>query len=197
MAIRLGIDASQLVASCAVSTELGIVAELTIEKPIENISLLIHETLLRAHINLYSLDEIVACIGPGSQTGVRTAVVTGNALSLALGIPIIGVTSTDAGAVYLSKSAPYFVAVSAGRRRWYTNVYKWENNRLRRESEIKLIDDLTPNIHMMFRSESAKQKECKSCAGGILLVAENQRQLIVQSSSGEILPYEGGFINEQ
>ena len=91
MAVRLGLDASQPYASCAVSTDLGIVASLSMERPIENFPALIRNTLSQAHVNLEEIDEIVVCIGPGSQTGVRSAVVTGNALALALDKPVTGV----------------------------------------------------------------------------------------------------------
>ena len=84
MSIRLGIDASQSVASCAISTDGEIVASGMIERPIENFPTLIRDVVTRANICLNDIDEIVVCIGPGSQTGIRTAVVTGNALALAL-----------------------------------------------------------------------------------------------------------------
>lgn len=73
MAVRIGLDASQPYASCAVSTESGIVAALSMERPIENFPELIRSTLSKAQISLKDLDEIVVCIGPGSQTGVRGA----------------------------------------------------------------------------------------------------------------------------
>lgn len=52
-----------------------------------------------AGLALADLDGIVATIGPGSFTGIRTALATARALGLALGKPVWGVTTTQALAV--------------------------------------------------------------------------------------------------
>ena len=190
MSIRLGIDASQSVASCAISTDIGIIASATIERPIENFPTLIRDVVARADISLKDVDEIVVCIGPGSQTGIRTAVVTGNALALALNKPVSGVLSTDAAAMISKSDEIYKVAVSAGRRRWYVQSYNWIDKRLCRSDELQLMDDLPINAFSVFISDPDNLKEFKSCACGILMVAEQQWQLIDQSLLSEILPYE-------
>lgn len=84
MFIRLGIDASQSFVSCVISTEAGIAASAVIEKSIEIFSALIHDVAVRVNVCLNDIDEIVVCIGTGSQTRIRTTVVMGNALALAL-----------------------------------------------------------------------------------------------------------------
>lgn len=190
MSIRLGIDASQSVASCAISTDIGIIASATIEKPIEKFPALIRDVVAHANICLADIDEIVVCIGPGSQTGIRTAVVTGNALALALNKPVSGVLSTDAAAMFLKTNKVYKVAVSAGRRRWYVQSYNWSDKKLCRLDELQLMDELPVDAFSVFSSDPNNLKESKSCAYGILMVAEQQRQLIDQSLLSEILPYE-------
>lgn len=190
MAIRLGIDASQSIASCAISAEHGIIAEEVMDKPIENFTVLIRKALLQAQVSLEEIDEIVVCIGPGSQTGVRATVVTGNALAFALGKPVIGVLSCDAGAVASAKEDSYRTAVSAGRRRWYTAAYEWTDQIMRRASKIQLVDDLPLGTKPSFVFDSASDLTKKTCAYDMLLIAEQQRQLIVPSLNGEILPYE-------
>jgi len=190
MSIRLGIDASQSVASCAISTDIGIIASATIERPIENFPTLIRNVVAHANICLEDIDEIVVCIGPGSQTGIRTAVVTGNALALALNKPISGVLSTDAAAIISKSNEIYKVAVSAGRRRWYVESYNWDDKQLCRLDELQLMDELPDNAFSVFSSNSDNLKEFQSCACGILMVAEQQRQLIDQSLLSEILPFE-------
>ena len=84
----------------------------------------------------------------------------------------------------------YKVAVSAGRRRWYVQSYNWDGNKLCRLDELQLMDEIPANAFSMFTSDSNDLKEFKSCACGILMVAEQQRQLIDQSLLSEILPYE-------
>lgn len=190
MSIRLGIDASQSVASCAISTDLEIIASATIERPIENFPTLIRNVVARASICLENIDEIVVCIGPGSQMGIRTAVVTGNALGLALNRPVSGVLSTDAAAMILNLNETFKVAVSAGRRRWYVESYNWNSNKLRRSDELQLVDELPADAFSVFNPDSNHFKEVKSCAWGVLMVAEQQRQLIEQSLLSEIVPYE-------
>lgn len=190
MSIRLGIDASQSVASCAISTDTGIIASGMIERPIENFPTLIRDVVARANICLNDIDEIVVCIGPGSQTGIRTAVVTGNALALALNKPISGVLSTDAAAMISKISETYKVAVSAGRSRWYVESYNWNGEKLYRSDELQLIDELPTNVFSVFNSDCNDLNEFKLCACGILMVAEQQRQLIEQSLLSKILPYE-------
>lgn len=190
MSIRLGIDASQSVASCAISTDIGIIASATIERPIENFPTLIRDVVARANIYLNDIDEIVVSIGPGSQTGVRTAVVTGNALALALNKPISGVLSIDATAIMMKSNEIYKVAVSAGRRRWYVESYNWDDKKLYRLNELQLMDEIPVNAFSVFSSDSKDLNESKSCACGILMIAEQQRHLIDQSLLSEILPYE-------
>lgn len=190
MSVRIGIDASQSVASCAISTDSGIIASGMIERPIEKFPTLIRDVVARSNICLNDIDEIVVCIGPGSQTGIRTAVVTGNALALALNKPISGVLSIDAAAMFLETNETYKVAVSAGRRRWYVESYNWNDKELCRSDELQLMDELPANTFSVFSSNCNDTNEVKLCACGILMVAEQQRQLIEQSLLGEVLPYE-------
>lgn len=190
MSIRLGIDASQSVASCAISTDVGIIASATIERPIENFPTLIRDVVARANICLNDIDEIIVCIGPGSQTGIRTAVVTGNALALALNKPVSGVLSTDAAAVILKSDETYKVAISAGRRRWFIEDYSCQNGILNRLGTLKLVDDLAESINPSFYAIEDEAAGDKNCAVGILMIAEQQRHLISQSMLDEIRPYE-------
>lgn len=190
MSIRLGIDASQSFASCAVSTDVGIIASAMIENPIENFPTLIRDVVARANICLNDIDEVVVCIGPGSQTGIRTAVVTGNALALALNKPISGVLSTDAAAMISKLNETYKVAVSAGRRRWFVESYSWQNGKLNRLDELNLFDDLPENTNLCFYAIEDNSTDNKNCAYGILMVAEQQRHLISQSMLDEVRPYE-------
>ena len=190
MSVRLGLDASQPYASCAVSTDLGIVAALSMERPIENFPTLIRNTLSQAHVRLEEIDEIVVCIGPGSQTGVRSAVVTGNALALALDKPISGVLSTDAAAVLSPIEKAGSIAVSAGRSRWYVENYNWDGEKLYQLDELQLMDELPADSFLVFNADAVDLNESKLCAYGILVVAEKQRQLIKQSLLSEVLPYE-------
>lgn len=190
MSIRLGIDASQPVASCAISTDVGIIASATIEKPIEKFPALMRDVIAHANICLNDIDEIVVCIGPGSQTGIRTAVVTGNALALALNKPVSGVLSTDAAAMISRLNETYKVAISAGRKRWFIEEYNWQNAKLNRSGTLELVDDTPENINPSFYALDNKFTDNNNCAVGILMIAEQQRHLISQLMLDEVRPYE-------
>lgn len=190
MSIRLGIDASQSVASCAISTDAGIISSAIIERPIENFPTLIRDVVVRANVCLNDIDEIVVCVGPGSQTGIRTAVVTGNALALALNKPVSGVLSSDAAAMISNSNGTFKVAISAGRRRWFIEDYSWGNGILTRLGTLELVDDLPESTQPSFYSIEDKSADDKSCAVGILMIAEQQRHLISQAMLDEIRPYE-------
>lgn len=189
MSIILGIDASQSVASCAIGNDDGVVASAIMEKPIENFPKLIRKILSDSNKSIQEIDEIVVCIGPGSQMGTRTAVVTGNALALALNKPISGVLSTDAAAV-ASSNKTQTVAVSAGRRRWFVRNYIYENEIIMADGDVDLVDEVPENVLPSFYNLDSSDNTAINCAEGALLVAINQRHLIVQNMLSEVRAYD-------
>jgi len=192
MVARLGLDASLSIPSCAVATDHGIVVKMAEGKPVENFSTLIRETLFQAHVSLEDLNEIVVCIGPGSQMGARTTVATGNALALALGIPISGVLSVDALAVTEQVSVSLSAAVSDGRGHWYVAKYQWSGSNLQRLNGVQLFDKLSTDAVLSFAPDSMNFNEARIGAHGVLIVAAQQRHLITQSMLQEIIPFERG-----
>ncbi len=196
MSVRLGIDASQSVASCAVSSDAEILSSSVMARPIENFTKLIQAVVDSANTRLSDIDEIVVCIGPGSQTGTRTAVVTANALALALNKPVSGVLSTDAAAMFSpwndvqQREGAFRVGVTAGRRRWFVERYEYDGGKLQRCGEPELMEDLPEECGEPFDSENPAS--LRTCACGILLAAEHERQLLERPLSDEVLPFEGG-----
>ena len=190
--IRLGLDASLRVPSCAVATNAGIVRRAIVGKPTEKFSSLIRDTLFEAHVRLDELEEIVVSVGPGSQMGTRTTVATGNALALALGIPISGVLSVDALAAGAPVSESLNAAVSDGRGRWYVAAYKWEDDKLQRLGGLQLSDELPPDALLSTETDSAESGEERLGASGILVIADKHRHLLRQSFVQEVRPYERG-----
>jgi tRNA threonylcarbamoyladenosine biosynthesis protein TsaB len=77
---------------------------------------LLEQARLQAGIVLAQLDGIAATIGPGSFTGIRTALATARALGLALKIPVWGVTTTETLATAAAQPGLNTVAVIDAKR---------------------------------------------------------------------------------
>ena len=77
---------------------------------------LIERARREAGIDLAALDGIAATIGPGSFTGIRTALATARGLGLALGKPVYGVTTTQALAAAAAQPGSGTVAAIDARR---------------------------------------------------------------------------------
>lgn len=88
------------------------------------------------------LDLIVVGRGPGSYGGVRVGIAVAHGLSLALGAPIVGLSSLEAMG---SGESDYAVIGDARRQSWF--VARVENGRLSGEPQLTdqpgLIADLT------------------------------------------------------
>lgn len=77
---------------------------------------LLDQAKREAGIELADLDGVVATVGPGSFTGIRTALATARGLGLALGKPVWGVTTTAALAKAAAQPGHGTVAVIDARR---------------------------------------------------------------------------------
>jgi len=70
-----------------------------------------------------ALGRIAVTIGPGSFAGTRIGLSVARAMSLALGIPIVGMTSLEAVAGAISEPVPRIVAFDARKRELYLQVF--------------------------------------------------------------------------
>ena len=78
-----------------------------------------------AEIGPGDLELLVCCVGPGSFTGIRIGLATAKGLSLARGIPLIGIANLDALAYRFRDYGGVVVPVIAAlRRHYYTAVYR-------------------------------------------------------------------------
>lgn len=77
---------------------------------------LLEQARVEADIDLGELDGIAATIGPGSFTGIRTALATARALGLALKIPVWGITTTETLAAAAAQPGVATVAVIDAKR---------------------------------------------------------------------------------
>lgn len=79
-----------------------------------------------AGVELSAIERIAVTIGPGSFTGIRVGVAAARGLSLALGVPAVGVSTLAAiAAEHLSghPATPLFVAIDAKREEVYCQAF--------------------------------------------------------------------------
>jgi tRNA threonylcarbamoyladenosine biosynthesis protein TsaB len=86
----------------------------------------IDQALGNAGIELAAIERIAVTVGPGSFTGIRVGVSAARGLSLALGVPAVGVSTLAAiaaGHLREHPGAPAFVAMDAKRGEAYCQAF--------------------------------------------------------------------------
>lgn len=190
MIVRLGLDASLRIPTCAVSVDGEVILASTVDPPVEGFANVIREALREAGLQLGDVDEIVACVGPGSYNGVQTTVSTANALALAIGRPVTGVLSLDAVAVADTVRRDGLVAVPAGRQRWFVAAYHWSGASLQRDGLPQLLDDDPERRALRACGPNCEASEgVPLSAANALIVAERQGHLATQKFRSEVEPH--------
>lgn len=95
----LALDSSTYTASAAVLDGDAVLAECSCglrATHSEQLLNLVRDALARAGVTLADIERIAAGVGPGSFTGVRIGLASAKGLSVAAGIPLVGVSSLDA-----------------------------------------------------------------------------------------------------
>lgn len=123
----LGIDTSTASLSLAVTEERLLKSEYTIHHKLTHSEQLMPEIermLQNLDYTPKDLDAIGVCVGPGSFTGIRIGVASANAMGLALGIPVVGISSLKAMAYSCyGQSKTIFATLDAQRSRVYRAAY--------------------------------------------------------------------------
>ena len=86
----------------------------------------IDQALANAGLDLAQIERVAVTIGPGSFTGIRVGVAAVRGLSLALGVPAVGITTLAClAAQHLCDhpGAPVFVAMNAKRSEAYCQAF--------------------------------------------------------------------------
>jgi len=95
--------------------------------------------ILTAHGYEYSdIGAIAASIGPGSFTGIRIGLAAAQGISIALGCPIIGISTLEAIAT-TGEGDDYMIALNAGRDQFYSQSFSNINGHIHPISPPKLI----------------------------------------------------------
>jgi tRNA threonylcarbamoyladenosine biosynthesis protein TsaB len=96
-----------------------------------------------------SIEAIGVAIGPGSFTGLRIGLALAKGLSLARGLPTVGIPTMDILALAQPKrTEPMFVAVKAGRKRIAGLWYKWTRGGWKPQGEPEVLtwDELKESV---------------------------------------------------
>ena len=130
----LAVDASGQVASVAVATENGILAEYSVDylkTHSQTLLPMIDEILKMTETDKAALDAIAVSEGPGSFTGLRIGVATVKGLAAALNKPVIAVPTLEMLAGnFLSSEKLICPMMDARRNQVYTAVYRCEDEEL-------------------------------------------------------------------
>lgn len=124
----LAIEASGLVAGCAVMEDMTLLGEYSVcfkKTHSQTLLPMVDQLKTMLGLDLQSLDAIALTKGPGSFTGLRIGAATAKGLGLALDLPIIGVPTTDSLAYNLFGTDALVVPLMDARRQQvYTGIYE-------------------------------------------------------------------------
>lgn len=125
----IAIDSSGLVASVAIAEDENVVAEYNVQyKKTHSQTLLpmLDELKKMVDLDLKTVDAIAISKGPGSFTGLRIGSATAKGLGLALGIPIVEITTLDGLACNLYGTDKIVCPIMDARRNQvYTGLYTY------------------------------------------------------------------------
>ena len=139
----LALDSSGMVASVAIVTEEGLLAEYTVDyKKTHSQTLLpMLDTIAKmVELDLKTVDGIAVAAGPGSFTGLRIGSATAKGLGLALEKPIVGVPTLD-GLAYNLFGTDRLICpmMDARRNQVYTGIYEFTGEELHVISEQRAV----------------------------------------------------------
>ncbi len=138
----LAIDTATQVSSVAVAKEGKLLAELTMQGKLTHSETLlphIESVLQMAATAKEDLEGIAISIGPGSFTGLRIGLAAAKAMSYALNIPLVGVSTLNALAYQMPVPGVRLMCLlDAQKGNAYVESYCWERNELQVVEAVKV-----------------------------------------------------------
>lgn len=139
----LGIDSSSIVATAAVLSEKKLFSEYIVNNKkthSEKMMAIVDQVLKDSGLTINDIDAIAVAKGPGSFTGIRIGMACVQGMAHALNKPLIGVNTLDGLAYNLMGTKDLLCPViNAQRQEVYTSLYRWEDCKLKRLWDYKLI----------------------------------------------------------
>jgi tRNA threonylcarbamoyladenosine biosynthesis protein TsaB len=131
--LLLTVDTSTTAGSVAVSrgeTLLGEVLLNVKSTHTDRLLLTLRQLLSDTGLQLTDLDALAVVLGPGSFTGLRVGVATVKGLALAMGKPVLGVSTLQTLAMQVPfPRHPLCVLLDARKNEVYVGLYRWEGGR--------------------------------------------------------------------
>lgn len=118
-------------------------SEGTFHQQAEHLLPLMERILSEQKLSYSNLDALAVCTGPGSFTGVRIGLAALQGITLAIGKPLIGVSSLEAICWMAHKQhnrKTIFVTLDAGRGEYYTQHFTLENDTPKPLTEAMLAE---------------------------------------------------------
>ncbi|MHA1598030.1 MAG: tRNA (adenosine(37)-N6)-threonylcarbamoyltransferase complex dimerization subunit type 1 TsaB, partial [Alphaproteobacteria bacterium] len=85
---------------------------------------MIADVLSEAELDMSAIDLLAVTIGPGAFTGIRIGLAAARGLALASGLPLLGVTTTEAiAAAIKGNNIPLLVALDSKRADIFIEVF--------------------------------------------------------------------------
>ncbi len=141
--ILLTIQTASPAGSVALSDGAHLLAEFNLDSrktPTEWLLAAIEDLLVKTGLTKDSLDAIGIVRGPGAFTGLRVGLATAKGLALALGCPLVGVSSLQCLAMQLPfTQMPICVMLDARKQEVYSCLYRWESGFPRALSEEQVV----------------------------------------------------------
>jgi len=151
--MELAIDTSTDTASIALSSQGGIIVELTwhagqnhTTELVPNLICILEQTKL----NLKDVNGVIVAKGPGSFNGLRVGMSFAKGLALSLNIPIVGISTLEVEAFpYAFTALPICPIQNAGRGEIATALFQAKRGRWRRlvEERITTVEALLPELN--------------------------------------------------
>lgn len=143
MPLMLAIDTSTASASLALCRDDLVLAEVTWRAGREHSRSLTQQIRNILHLSAVSpreIDEVAVALGPGSFSGIRVGLAEAKGLSLALGLPLVGIPTLDVIAWQAAPLAARVLAVlPAGREQMYASEYAGLGADQRRVGEYRIV----------------------------------------------------------
>jgi tRNA threonylcarbamoyladenosine biosynthesis protein TsaB len=150
--MQLAIDTSTDIAGIALSSGGEVQVELTWHSQMNQTAELlpsIAHLLKQAKSKIQDIEGIVVAKGPGSFNGLRVGMSTAKGLALALGIPLVGISTLEAEAFqHAFTGRPICPIFNAGRGEIATALYQKQRGQWQRliGEHITTIEELCPQI---------------------------------------------------